>query len=59
MQLQGKIAVVTASGGEGSGRAEACRLAAEGCKVVVSDIHANGGRAPALIAAEDPGYGAL
>jgi len=35
---------VTGSGGEGSGRAEARRLAAEGCQVIVSDINEAGGR---------------
>ena len=43
MNLNGKVAVVTGSGGLGSGRAEACRLAAEGCRVVVSDIKESGG----------------
>jgi 3-oxoacyl-[acyl-carrier protein] reductase len=42
MNLSGKIAVVTGSGGEGSGRAEAIRLASEGCRVVVSDINDSG-----------------
>jgi NAD(P)-dependent dehydrogenase (short-subunit alcohol dehydrogenase family) len=43
MKLSGKIAVVTGSGGEGSGRAEAVRLASEGCCVIVSDINDSGG----------------
>jgi NAD(P)-dependent dehydrogenase (short-subunit alcohol dehydrogenase family) len=43
MELRGKVAVVTGSGGLGSGRAEACRLAAEGCRVVVSDVKDEGG----------------
>lgn len=43
MNLSGKVAVITGSGGLGSGRAEACRLAAEGCLVVVSDIKEEGG----------------
>lgn len=43
MNLKNKVAVVTGSGGEGSGRAEARRLAAEGCYVVVSDIDEAGG----------------
>lgn len=38
MELTGKIAIVTGSGGPGCGRAVACRLAREGCSVVVSDI---------------------
>jgi NAD(P)-dependent dehydrogenase (short-subunit alcohol dehydrogenase family) len=43
MELAGKVAIVTGSGGVGSGRAEAVRLAAEGCRVVVSDIKEAGG----------------
>lgn len=43
MDLRNKVAIVTGSGGEGSGRAEAIRLAAEGCAVVVSDINESGG----------------
>jgi NAD(P)-dependent dehydrogenase (short-subunit alcohol dehydrogenase family) len=42
MDLQGKVAVITGAGGLGSGRAEALRLAAEGCRVVVSDIEETG-----------------
>jgi len=44
MELKGKVAVVTGSGGVGSGRAEAQRLASEGCCVVVSDIKDEGGK---------------
>jgi len=44
MDLKNKVAIVTGSGGGGSGRAEACRLAREGCFVVVSDIDEPGGR---------------
>jgi NAD(P)-dependent dehydrogenase (short-subunit alcohol dehydrogenase family) len=43
MNLRDKVAIVTGSGGEGSGRAEAIRLASEGCSVVVSDINDSGG----------------
>ncbi|HUJ31960.1 MAG TPA: SDR family NAD(P)-dependent oxidoreductase [Candidatus Acidoferrum sp.] len=43
MNLPGKVAIITGSGGEGSGRAEALRLASEGCRVVVSDINESGG----------------
>ena len=43
MQLRNAVAIVTGSGGEGSGRAEAIRLASEGCHVVVSDINESGG----------------
>jgi NAD(P)-dependent dehydrogenase (short-subunit alcohol dehydrogenase family) len=37
MNLKGKISIVTGSGGHGSGRAEAHRLASHECLVVVSD----------------------
>lgn len=43
MELKGKVAIVTGSGGGGSGRAEARRFAREGCFVVVSDIDEAGG----------------
>jgi NAD(P)-dependent dehydrogenase (short-subunit alcohol dehydrogenase family) len=44
MELRGKVAIVTGSGGEGSGRAEALRLASERCSVVVTDINESGGK---------------
>lgn len=44
IDLLGKTVIVTGSGGLGSGRAEARRLAAEGCQVVVSDIDEAGGQ---------------
>ncbi|HTM55458.1 MAG TPA: SDR family NAD(P)-dependent oxidoreductase [Pirellulales bacterium] len=44
MNIHGKVAIVTGSGGLGSGRAEACRLAREGAAVVVTDINELGGR---------------
>ncbi|HEV2689234.1 MAG TPA: SDR family oxidoreductase [Bryobacteraceae bacterium] len=43
MNIQGKVAVVTGSGGKGCGRAIACRFAHEGASVVVSDINESGG----------------
>jgi NAD(P)-dependent dehydrogenase (short-subunit alcohol dehydrogenase family) len=43
MTLHGRVAIVTGSGGTGCGRAIALRLAAEGMKVVVSDIDTTGG----------------
>jgi NAD(P)-dependent dehydrogenase (short-subunit alcohol dehydrogenase family) len=43
MNLRAKVAIVTGSGGEGSGRAEALRLASEGSSVVVTDINESGG----------------
>src|SRR5579863_1468845 len=44
MQLANKVAVVTAAGGGGCGRAIARRLAREGCGVVVSDMDEGGAR---------------
>jgi NAD(P)-dependent dehydrogenase (short-subunit alcohol dehydrogenase family) len=44
MEMKGKTALITGSGGEGSGRAIACQLAALGAKVIVSDINESGGR---------------
>jgi NAD(P)-dependent dehydrogenase (short-subunit alcohol dehydrogenase family) len=38
MDLRDKVAVITAAGGGGCGRAIAKRLAREGCRVVVSDV---------------------
>jgi len=43
MLLRERAAIVTGSGGAGSGRAIALRLAAEGAAVVVSDINIAGG----------------
>ncbi|HUA61325.1 MAG TPA: SDR family NAD(P)-dependent oxidoreductase [Verrucomicrobiae bacterium] len=44
MQLSGKVAIVTGSGGGGAGRATARRFAREGASVVVSDINYAGGQ---------------
>ncbi len=44
MDLQGKVALITGSGGEGTGRAVARRFARGGAAVVVSDISEAGGR---------------
>ena len=38
MVLRDKVAVITAAGGGGCGRAIAIRLAREGCRVVASDL---------------------
>ena len=43
MTLKNKVAIVTGSGGGGTGRATACRLAREGALVVVNDINQSGG----------------
>lgn len=43
MALTGKVAVVTGAGGEGSGRAIACRFARDGATVIVADINEGGG----------------
>jgi NAD(P)-dependent dehydrogenase (short-subunit alcohol dehydrogenase family) len=43
MEINGKVAVVTGAGGNGSGRAIACRFARDGAAVVVSDIDEAGG----------------
>lgn len=42
--LNGKVVLVTGSGGEGTGRATARRFAREGAAVVVHDINDDGGR---------------
>jgi NAD(P)-dependent dehydrogenase (short-subunit alcohol dehydrogenase family) len=44
VEVTGKVAIVTGSGGEGSGRAIARRFARDGAKVVVCDINEPGGR---------------
>jgi NAD(P)-dependent dehydrogenase (short-subunit alcohol dehydrogenase family) len=51
--LAGQVAIVTGSGGQGSGRAVARRFAREGATVIVSDIDRDGGAETLrLIAAE-------
>src|SRR5208282_271395 len=59
MELRGKVAIVTGSGGKGSGRAEAVRLAADGCQVVVSDINEAGGRQTVRMITEAGGKAAF
>jgi NAD(P)-dependent dehydrogenase (short-subunit alcohol dehydrogenase family) len=44
MDLSGKVAIVTGSGGGGCGRAIASRFAREKCSVVICDINEPGGR---------------
>jgi NAD(P)-dependent dehydrogenase (short-subunit alcohol dehydrogenase family) len=48
MDVKGKVAVVTGSGGPGCGRAIALRLAREGACVVVTDINDDAGRETCL-----------
>jgi NAD(P)-dependent dehydrogenase (short-subunit alcohol dehydrogenase family) len=57
MNLEGKAAIVTGAGGPGSGRAEACRLATEGCRVVVSDIDEAGGEGTVRLIEANGGLG--
>src|SRR5262249_31382047 len=59
MELRDKVAIVTGSGGEGSGRAEAMRLAAEGCRVVVTDINESGGNETVRRITQASGKGAF
>ena len=49
MNLQGRTVIVTGSGGAGCGRAIARRFAAEGAKVVVSDIDTAAGKETAKL----------
>ncbi len=44
MEIEGKAAIVTGAGGDGSGRAIARRLAHDGALVVVTDINDSGGK---------------
>src|SRR5260370_22174007 len=51
MDLAAKVAIITGSGGRGSGRAWARRLGDEGCHVVVSDLDEARERETARLAA--------
>jgi NAD(P)-dependent dehydrogenase (short-subunit alcohol dehydrogenase family) len=44
VEIEGKAAIVTGAGGDGSGRAIARRLAGDGALVLVTDINDEGGR---------------
>jgi len=44
VELKGRVVLVTGGGGEGTGRAVALRLAAEGAAVVAADVDVEGGR---------------
>jgi NAD(P)-dependent dehydrogenase (short-subunit alcohol dehydrogenase family) len=57
--LDGKVAIVTGSGGGGCGRAVARRFAREGCSVVVSDIDEPGGAETVRLIQADGGTAAF
>ena len=59
MNVQGKVAIVTGSGGLGSGRAHARRCAREGAAVVISDINDAGGRETVRLIEAEGGRAAL
>jgi NAD(P)-dependent dehydrogenase (short-subunit alcohol dehydrogenase family) len=59
MNVRDKVAIVTGSGGLGSGRAHARRLAREGAAVVVSDIDEAGGRETVRLVEADGGRAAF
>ena len=54
MRLEGKVAVIT-GGGNGLGRATACRFAREGAKVVVADIVDDLGQETVQLVTEEGG----
>ena len=58
MTLEGKVAIITGSGGGGTGRATAIRFARVGAAVVVNDIHEAGGRETAALIQADGGRAA-
>ena len=55
MKLDGKVAIVTGSGGGGTGRATARRFAREGAAVVVSDVNDAGGHQTVAVIEADGG----
>lgn len=57
--MEGRTAIVTGSGGGGSGRAIARRFAREGAAVVVSDINEDGGRETVALIEAEGGRGAF
>jgi NAD(P)-dependent dehydrogenase (short-subunit alcohol dehydrogenase family) len=59
VNLNGKVAIVTGSGGEGTGRATARRFAREGVAVVVSDVNDAGGRHTVALIEAEGGSGAF
>src|SRR5258708_6597008 len=59
MNLDGKVAIITGSGGKGTGRAVARRFAQEGMAVVVSDINEAGGDETVALIEADRGRAAF
>jgi NAD(P)-dependent dehydrogenase (short-subunit alcohol dehydrogenase family) len=59
MELTGKVAIVTGSGGLGCGRAIARRFARQGCAMVVSDITESGGLETVRLIETEGGRGAF
>jgi NAD(P)-dependent dehydrogenase (short-subunit alcohol dehydrogenase family) len=59
MKLQGKVALVTGSGGGGTGRATARRFAREGAVVVVNDLNDAGGRETVALIEKEGGRAAF
>jgi NAD(P)-dependent dehydrogenase (short-subunit alcohol dehydrogenase family) len=59
MNLAGKVAIVTGSGGGGTGRSTARRLAREGAAVVVNDVNDPGGRETVALIEADGGLAAF
>jgi NAD(P)-dependent dehydrogenase (short-subunit alcohol dehydrogenase family) len=57
--MRGKVAIITGSGGRGTGRATARRFAAEGASVVVNDINEAGGRETVALIDEADGLAAF
>lgn len=56
MNLKDKVAIVTGSGGGGTGRATARRFAREGALVVVNDVNDSGGRETVSLIQSEGGH---
>jgi NAD(P)-dependent dehydrogenase (short-subunit alcohol dehydrogenase family) len=59
VNLNGKVAIVTGSGGKGTGRATARWFAREGAAVVVGDVNDAGGRHTVALIEAEGGRGAF
>jgi NAD(P)-dependent dehydrogenase (short-subunit alcohol dehydrogenase family) len=57
--MKGKVAIVTGSGGGGTGRATARRFAREGALIVVNDVSESGGRETAELIENEGGRAAF